>query len=175
MISADRTGSVAQRASTSSEGNTSGSSSTSLRMCFRAASLGFGNRVSFVIAAETSGRCTPAQRRPFRYRDKGSLATIGKARAVAQIGRFHFTGPLAWVLWGVVHITFLINFRNRLQVLLSWFWDWLINARDARLITGDLPPHAGPHFTGEVQQETQPPPRSAADSQPDRAPPSGPG
>jgi NADH dehydrogenase len=45
---------------------------------------------------------------------------------------------LAWLLWGGIHIAFLIGFRNRLQVLLSWFWNWLLNARDARLITGDV-------------------------------------
>ena len=74
---------------------------------------------------------------PFVYRDKGSMAVIGKAKAVAQIGRCKFGGFLAWLLWGGVHIAFLIGFRNRLQVLLSWFWNWLLNARDARLITGD--------------------------------------
>jgi NADH dehydrogenase len=65
------------------------------------------------------------------------MAVIGKSKAVAQIGRFKSGGFFAWMLWGVVHITFLIGFRNRLQVLISWFWNWLLNARDARLITGD--------------------------------------
>jgi NADH dehydrogenase len=89
------------------------------------------------IAAETSGRSTPADRKPFVYRDKGSMAVIGKAKAVAQIGRHNVGGFVAWLLWGGVHIAFLIGFRNRVQVLLSWFWNWLLNARDARLITGD--------------------------------------
>jgi NADH dehydrogenase len=65
------------------------------------------------------------------------MAIIGKAKAVAVIGRFKTGGFLAWLLWGGIHIAFLIGFRNRLQVLLSWFWSWLLNARDARLITGD--------------------------------------
>ena len=65
------------------------------------------------------------------------MAVIGKARAVAQIGRLHFGGFLAWLVWGGIHIAFLIGFRNRLQVLFSWFWNWLLNARDARLITGE--------------------------------------
>jgi NADH dehydrogenase len=56
---------------------------------------------------------------------------------VAQIGRFKFTGFPAWLVWGGIHIAFLIGFRNRLQVLFSWFWNWLLNARDARLITGN--------------------------------------
>jgi NADH dehydrogenase len=89
------------------------------------------------IAREIGGRSTPATRRPFVYRDKGSMAVIGKAKAVAQIGRLQYGGFLAWLLWGGVHIAFLVGFRNRLSVLISWFWNWLLNARDARLITGD--------------------------------------
>jgi NADH dehydrogenase len=88
------------------------------------------------IAEDVAGRSGPATRRAFIYRDKGSLAVIGKAKAVAHIGRFEVGGFLAWLLWGGVHILFLIGFRNRLQVMLSWFWNWLLNARDARLITG---------------------------------------
>jgi NADH dehydrogenase len=71
------------------------------------------------------------------YRDKGTMAIIGKAKAVARIGRWNIGGFLAWLLWGGIHILFLIGFRNRVLVLLSWFWGWLLNARDARLITGD--------------------------------------
>jgi NADH dehydrogenase len=89
------------------------------------------------IASEVNGRSGPGTRTPFVYRDKGSMAVIGKARAVAQLGRLKVGGFLAWLLWGGVHIMFLIGFRNRVQVLISWFWNWLLNARDARLITGD--------------------------------------
>ena len=96
-----------------------------------------GQYAGKTIASEILGRSTPDQRKPFTYRDKGSMAVIGKARAVAQIGRLEFGGFLAWVMWGGIHIAFLIGFRNRLQVLVSWFWNWLLNARDARLITGD--------------------------------------
>lgn len=96
-----------------------------------------GRYVGRIIAREASGRGSPDQRPPFVYRDKGMLAVIGKARAVAQIGRWNFSGLLAWFLWGAVHIAFLVGFRNRVQVLLNWFWNWLLNARDARLITGD--------------------------------------
>src|SRR5439155_5176333 len=74
-------------------------------------------------------------RKPFVYHDKGTMAVIGKSKAVVQIGRFKCAGFFAWLLWGGVHILFLIGFRNRVQVLLSWFWNWLLNARDARLIT----------------------------------------
>lgn len=96
-----------------------------------------GRYAGRTIAAESSGRRTVAERLPFVYWDKGQMAVIGKARAVAEIGRFGFGGFLAWLLWGGIHIAFLVGFRNRLQVLLSWFWNWLLNARDARLITGD--------------------------------------
>jgi NADH dehydrogenase len=100
------------------------------------AGLQMGRYAGRIIAAETCGRLARGQRPPFVYRDKGSMAVIGKAKAVAQIGRFHCGGFLAWLIWGGVHIAFLIGFRNRVQVLLSWFWDWLLNSRDARLITG---------------------------------------
>jgi NADH dehydrogenase len=73
----------------------------------------------------------------FSYWDKGSMAVIGKAKAVAQIGPAEFGGFFAWLLWGGIHIAFLIGFRHRFQVLFNWFWSWLLDARDARLITGD--------------------------------------
>jgi NADH dehydrogenase len=81
---------------------------------------------------------------PFRYHDKGSLATIGRAAGVADFGRLHVSGFVAWVLWLTVHIFFLIGFRNRLFVLLSWAWSYFTFQRGARLITGKdadlLPP-----------------------------------
>lgn len=89
------------------------------------------------IAEEVAGRSSSEARKTFSYQDKGSLAIIGKARAIAHIGRWKVGGFLAWLLWGGIHILFLIGFRNRLLVLLSWFWGWLLNVRDARLITGD--------------------------------------
>jgi NADH dehydrogenase len=97
-----------------------------------------GRYAGRAIAAEMLGVCTPAGRPPFFYRDRGSMAVIGKAKAVVEIGRFECGGALAWLIWGLVHIFFLIGFRNRLQVFLSWFWNWLLDARDARLITGDV-------------------------------------
>jgi NADH:ubiquinone reductase (H+-translocating) len=74
-------------------------------------------------------------RLPFRYHDKGSLATIGRAAAVAQIGRLEFSGLPAWLAWLVVHVFFLIGFRNRIAVLLQWAWSYLTFKRGARLIT----------------------------------------
>jgi NADH dehydrogenase len=75
-------------------------------------------------------------REPFRYRDKGMLATIGRAAAVAKLGRLKFSGFLAWMLWLLVHIVFLIGFRNRVLVLIQWAWSYLTYDRGARLITG---------------------------------------
>ena len=90
-----------------------------------------------IIARETSGKSAPKDRPAFSYHDKGNMATIGKARAVAQIGRLHMSGLPAWLAWGLIHVLFLVGFRNRAFVLLSWLGNWIINARDARLITGE--------------------------------------
>ena len=101
------------------------------------AGIQMGRYAGRIVALETGGQHPGAASRPaFVYRDKGSLAVIGKAKAVMQIGKFRQGGFVAWLLWGGIHIATLIGFRNRLQVLLSWFWSWLLNARDARLITG---------------------------------------
>lgn len=72
----------------------------------------------------------------FRYRDKGSLATIGRAAAVAAIGRFRFGGFVAWLVWVFIHILYLIGFRNRLMVMMQWGWAWATYQRGIRLITG---------------------------------------
>jgi len=72
----------------------------------------------------------------FRYRDKGSLATIGRAAAVAGLGRLRLSGFLAWLAWLTIHIYFLIGFRNRFLVLIQWAWAYVTYQRGARLITG---------------------------------------
>jgi NADH:ubiquinone reductase (H+-translocating) len=92
--------------------------------------------------AETIGRDLKNQpRRNFHYHDKGSLATIGRAAAVAQFGKFEISGYFAWLSWLFIHIFFLIGFRNRLLVMIQWAWSYLTYERGARLITGsdDLP------------------------------------
>jgi NADH dehydrogenase len=76
-------------------------------------------------------------RKDFHYVDQGSLATIGRAAAVAQIGKIHISGYFAWLAWLFIHIFFLIGFRNRLIVLIQWAWSYLTYERGARLITGD--------------------------------------
>lgn len=76
-------------------------------------------------------------RDPFHYFDKGSLATIGRNAAVAQFGKLHLSGFIAWLSWLFVHVFFLIGFRNRVIVLFQWAWSYLTYERGARLITGD--------------------------------------
>ena len=90
-------------------------------------------------------------RKNFHYFDKGSLATIGRAAAVADFGKIHVSGFLAWLSWLFVHIFFLIGFRNRLIVLIQWAWSYFTYERGARLITGDT------HLPGWDQLQTQKP------------------
>jgi NADH:ubiquinone reductase (H+-translocating) len=78
----------------------------------------------------------------FRYRDRGALATVGRHSAIVDLGWIRLTGRIAWILWGLVHIFFLIGFRNRVAVFLNWIWAWLTYGRGARLITGDTAPLA---------------------------------
>ena len=74
---------------------------------------------------------------PFHYFDKGSLATIGRAAAVADFGKLQLSGFFAWMAWLFIHILFLIGFRNRLTVMIQWAWSYITYERGARLITGD--------------------------------------
>jgi NADH dehydrogenase len=75
-------------------------------------------------------------REPFKYFDKGTMATIGRARAVSVIGNLKFGGYFAWLLWGFVHILYLISFRNKFRVMAEWVWDYVTFRRGIRLITG---------------------------------------
>ncbi len=72
---------------------------------------------------------------PFKYRDYGSLATIGRKSAVAQLGRFRFTGYVAWLMWLFIHLMQLVQFENRVLVFMQWFWNYITWGRSARLIT----------------------------------------
>jgi NADH dehydrogenase len=74
---------------------------------------------------------------PFRYRDRGSMAIIGRASAVAHIGRFQFSGFFAWLMWLFVHLMYLVEFENKILVLIQWGWYYFSRNRAARLITGD--------------------------------------
>lgn len=96
-----------------------------------------GRYVGRVIREELATGASVHRDSPFVYRDKGSMAIIGKNRAVASVGKRQVVGFPAWVLWAGVHIAFLVGFRNRVRVLLSWAWSWILNSHDARLITGE--------------------------------------
>ena len=86
-----------------------------------------------LIRARVEGRALPG---PFAYTHLGSLATIGRRAAVADLGWLKLSGTLAWLLWGLVHISLLIGFRNRVIVTLDWLWSYVTFQSGARLITG---------------------------------------
>jgi NADH dehydrogenase len=89
------------------------------------------------VAANLERALRGQARVPFRYRDKGMLATVGRSRAVAESGRVRLGGLLAWLAWLVVHIWFLVGFRNRFVVMFTWAWSYFTYKRGARLITGE--------------------------------------
>jgi NADH dehydrogenase len=92
-----------------------------------------------VVAAELRalGRgATPPPRGSFSYNDKGSMATIGRNSAVAEVGRLRFGGVLAWLAWALIHVFFLIGFRRRFLVMAEWVWMYVTYGRGVRLITG---------------------------------------
>jgi len=96
---------------------------------------------SFVAQLIEQG-VAPSARPPFIYADRGMLATIGRAKAVAQIGRLHVSGLLAWLLWCIVHIFFLIGVRSRLRVMSEWIWYYVTFKPGARLLFEQPePPH----------------------------------
>ncbi len=102
-----------------------------------------GKYVARTILWDVNGKT----RQNFRYWDKGALATIGRAAAVAQFGKLHISGFIAWLSWLFIHIFFLIGFRNRLMVFIQWAWSYVTYERGARLITGEatLPGWVGMH------------------------------
>ena len=93
-----------------------------------------GAFVGRLIAGEIAG--TSKVRPTFRYRDRGSMATIGRKAAVAALGPVELSGFAAWLVWSLAHVYFLIGFRNRAAVVLDWVWSYLTFERGARLITG---------------------------------------
>jgi NADH dehydrogenase len=99
-----------------------------------AAAKQMGRYVGVVIAARIRG-APPAA--PFRYRNYGDLATIGRKAAVVDLGRLRLTGLLGWLFWSAIHIYFLIGLRNRFIVALTWAWSYVTLQRGARLIVGD--------------------------------------
>lgn len=86
------------------------------------------------VARQIGRNVPPAERKPFRYRDLGTMATIGRASAVADLGGWRFTGLPAWSMWAVLHVMQLISFRNRFKVMIEWLWYYLSFQPGARLI-----------------------------------------
>lgn len=97
------------------------------------AAMQMGTLTAKNILADLDGK----PRADFRYVDKGTMATIGRSKAIADVQGFHFKGFIAWTMWLFLHVMFLIGFRNRIYVMLEWFWAYLTRERSARLITGD--------------------------------------
>ena len=97
------------------------------------AAMQMGTATAKNILADLKGR----DRANFRYVDKGTMATIGRSKAIAHLAGLKFKGFIAWLMWLGLHVFFLIGFRNRFAVMFSWFWAYLTRERSARLITGD--------------------------------------
>ena len=92
------------------------------------------------VARTIKARLQGVEAEPFGYRHYGNLATIGRSRAVIDFGWLRLTGWIAWWIWGIAHIYFLISLRNRALVAWQWLWSYLTFQRGARLITGDDEP-----------------------------------
>jgi len=112
-----------------------------------------GQYVAKVIGRRRRGKTV----QPFDYRDYGSLATIGRAAAVAKLGKFKFSGYFAWLLWLFIHLMQLVRFENRVLVFLQWMWNYVTRGRSARLITGvDHNTPLGHDRQFEAQPEPEP-------------------
>ncbi len=97
------------------------------------AAMQMGTATAKNILADLNG----GERKVFKYVDKGTMATIGRSKAIAHLAGLKFKGLIAWMMWLGLHVFFLIGFRNRIVVMLEWFWAYLTRERSARLITGD--------------------------------------
>jgi NADH dehydrogenase len=95
-----------------------------------------GAYVANIIREECTSGQAP-QRRAFRYKDKGSMATIGRGKAVVSFGRFSFGGFLAWATWGAVHLATMADLQSKISVLGAWIASYVFGSRRSRLITGD--------------------------------------
>jgi NADH:ubiquinone reductase (H+-translocating) len=115
--------------------------------------------VAGIIKDERRGK---SERKPFRYRDKGSMATIGRSRAIAQVNSIKLTGFIAWLAWLAVHIFYLIGFRNRLLVMIDWAWSYFTYRRGARLITGGRLEAGTPDDISDARGAPTPPPADAS-------------
>ena len=107
------------------------------------------------VAKEVRRRASNEPSQPFSYWDKGSMATIGRSKGIAQIGKIHLSGFVAWSAWLFIHLIYLIGYRNRFFVLLNWAWQYLSWQSGARLITGSnvLPGWQEHHEAVEEQKQ----------------------
>lgn len=103
--------------------------------------------------ASSTGKAASAK--PFRYKDKGTMATIGRAAAVAQIGKRQFCGFFAWLLWLFVHLMLIVQFQNRVLILLQWGWSYITFNRSNRLILGEKPVVVDPQPKSEHTDNSQ--------------------
>ena len=101
-----------------------------------------GSYVGDLIGRRLKGESLPG---PFKYWDKGSMATIGRRRAVADVGFARFTGFIAWIAWLFIHVVYLAQFSNRVLVMFQWVWNYVTRNRSARLITGESSAKAVAH------------------------------
>jgi len=120
-----------------------------------------GRYVARLIAAELRAPGSRVRAAPFNYRDYGSMATVGKSRAVVELGRLRFSGFLAWLAWMALHITVLIGFRNRLAVLSSWIYSYVFFRRGSRLIIGLAPVAAREPIAPATAMDAEEPERRA--------------
>jgi NADH dehydrogenase len=111
-----------------------------------------GKYVARAITARLAGRTPP----PFRYRNLGNLATIGRREAVADFGWLRLSGRLGWLLWSAAHIYFLIGFRNRVVVAAEWLWSYLTYQRGARLIMDFTAPSSAARHAAATQARVSP-------------------
>jgi NADH dehydrogenase len=118
-----------------------------------------GRHVAKIVRDEIEGIQTP--RPAFAYFDKGTMATIGRSAAVAKIGDMEISGFLAWLSWLFVHLIFLVGFRNKMSVLLQWFYSYVTYRRGSRIITGLNLPRGGTTVTGTTKVPINPAPEGA--------------
>jgi NADH dehydrogenase len=107
-----------------------------------------GAYAASIISKRLDGPSVPAA---FRYKDRGSMATIGRAAAVAQIGKRSFSGFLAWLMWLFVHLMLIVQFQNRVLIFIQWGWYYITFNRSARLITTEVVRPIPPQPTSEAE------------------------
>jgi NADH dehydrogenase len=101
------------------------------------AAMQMATHVARIIKGELTSPGKTGTHPAFKYWDKGTMATIGRSAAVAQVGKIHFSGLIAWLAWLVIHLVFLVGFRNKIAVLFQWFYSYITYKRGSRIIVND--------------------------------------